>query len=293
MIHSESYRERHYRPQAAKTLRQSLICFLSQEFPRLGGPWVIEMFVDKLLSLIDACYLPSERLLPGQTLWPAVATDERPGEHKPMTQTRLVPVVVSLVNQEDIADLCTQQPRRTILQQALVRAALDAQAQGGVFSCTDLALLFHRHEGYVAQLLSEHERLTGQIVPRRGNVHDMGPTLSHKAIICRKAYLEGKPTHVVARETCHSPDAVDRYVLDFQRVYFAVIQRQMTRAQAAFALRLPPGLVQQYLELMEEFGLTEQQVVARAGKLLPTRDPSSASEPMPTSETQKDENRQP
>lgn len=43
----QSYREVQYRPQAAKTLRQALIRFITREFPRLGGPWVIELFVDK------------------------------------------------------------------------------------------------------------------------------------------------------------------------------------------------------------------------------------------------------
>jgi len=39
----QSYREVQYRPQAAKTLRQALIRFITREFPRLGGPWVIEL----------------------------------------------------------------------------------------------------------------------------------------------------------------------------------------------------------------------------------------------------------
>ena len=72
-------RETQYRPQAGKTLRQALIRFITQEFPRLGGPWVIQLFVDKLLTLVDTYRIARDRLTPGQTLWP-----ERPGYRKAM-----------------------------------------------------------------------------------------------------------------------------------------------------------------------------------------------------------------
>ena len=100
--HQDSYREAQYRPQAAKTLRQTLIRFIQREFPRLGGPWVIELFVDKLLELVDTYRIVRERLKPGQTVWQAVAVDERPGYRKPMTETRQVPVVITIADQEEI-----------------------------------------------------------------------------------------------------------------------------------------------------------------------------------------------
>src|SRR5574340_1689890 len=143
MIHAQrSPRAADYGPQAAKTLRQSLIRFISQEFPRLGGPWVVELFVDELLRRIDDCYPSGERLQPGQTVWQAVAVDERPGDRKAMSETRLVPVVITLVSQDDITDLCDDKPRAGLLKRALVRAANDAYAQGGVLSCADLSVLF-------------------------------------------------------------------------------------------------------------------------------------------------------
>jgi hypothetical protein len=101
----EHYREAQYRPQAAKTLRQSLISFITREFPRLGGPWVIDLFVDKLLALVDTYRFHRQQLKPGQVVWPAVAVDERPRYRQPMTRLRQVPVIVTIVSQEDIADL--------------------------------------------------------------------------------------------------------------------------------------------------------------------------------------------
>ncbi len=259
----QHYREVQYRPQAAKTLRRALICFITREFPRLGGPWVIELFVDKLLELVDTYRVFRERLKPGQTVWPAVAADERPGYRKPMTRTRQVPVVITVATQEDVAALRANMRRGEILKRALVRVANEAYAQGGVITCTDLSVLFHHSCSRVAQLIREYEAETAEIVPRRGNLHDMGRTVSHKRIICRKAYLEGKPTHVIARETSHSPEAVDHYTVNLARVYFAVVQRGMTPEEAAFATQQPVSMVQVYIRLIEEFDLDFQQVYAR------------------------------
>jgi len=93
----------------------------------------------------------------------------------------------------------------------------------------------------------------------------MGPTLTHKAIICRKAFLEGKVTPEIARETFHSPEAVDRYLLDFARVHFALVQRGMTPEEVAFAIQRSLRIVRQYVKLIEEFALDGQQVYDRAG----------------------------
>jgi hypothetical protein len=264
------YREVVYRPQAAKTLQQTLIRFISREFPRLGGPWVIELFVDKLLTLVDTYRIERGRLKPGQTVWQAVAVDERPGWRKPMSETRQVPVVITVANQQDIEDLRSGVKRTRVLQRALVRAANDAYAQGGVLSCTDMAVLFSHSAARMAGLIREYEAETGEVVPRRGNVHDMGRTVSHKRIICRKAYLEGKLTPTIAREVFHSPEAVDNYILGLARVYFAIVQRGMNPQEAAFALQQPLYLVEEYVDMIKAFGLDDKKVYDRVdGRMAP------------------------
>jgi hypothetical protein len=286
----EHHREAQYRPQAAKTLRQSLIHFITREFPRLGGPWVIELFVDKLLELVDSYRITRDRLKPGQTMWQAVAVDEWPGYRKPMTRTRQVPVVITMANQDDIADLRNNVKCPDILTRALVRCANEAYAQGGVLTVTDLSVLFHRSVSHLAQLICAYESETGEVVPRRGNIHDIGRTVTHKRIICRKAYLEGKLTPTIARETFHSPEAVDQYVLNLGRVYFATVKQGMTLEEAAFALQQPVGIVKQYVQLIEEFGLDERQVYDCIEAQKPTCDGGIA--PAPASEAKPNERRE-
>ena len=261
----EHYREAQYRPLTAKSLRNRLYSFIKWEFPRLGGSWVVRAFVDKLLEIVDSYRFFHGKLKPGQMIWPAVAVDERPVYRKPMWRTRQVPVIVTVVNQDDIDELRKGASRYKLMKQAIVRAANDAYAQGGVLTCTDLGLMFNRSHNRVAAVIREYEEETGEIVPRRGNVHDMGRTVSHKRIICRRAYLEGKFTPVIARETCHSPEAVDHYILDFARVYFATVQRGMTIEETVFATQRPRYLVEEYVQMIEEFGLDDKQVYDRAG----------------------------
>lgn len=263
MVNQQPQHELQYRPQAAKTLRHQLMGFIAREFPRLGGPWIIERFVDKLLSLVDAYRIVRQRLRPGQTLWSAVAVDERPGRNKPMSETRQVPVVVAITGQEDVAALRQGAGHPQVLQRAVVRAAFDAYAQGGVLTTTDLSMLFHRPYSTVARLIRDYEAETGEVVPRRGNVHDIGRTVTHKRIICRKAYLEGKATPVIARETCHSPEAVDAYLLDYARIYFASVERGMSLEELVFAVQRPRHLVEEYLRLIAEFGLAKERIYER------------------------------
>jgi Protein of unknown function (DUF1670) len=260
-----SDRETQYRPQAGKTLRQALIYFITREFPRLGGPWVIELFVDKLLQVVDSYRWARDRLAPGQTVWPAVAVDESPGYRKSIWATRQVPVVVTVANQDDVAELRSGTRMTQILQRALIRAANDAYAQGGVLTMADLSMLFYRSHTRIAELIRQYEKETGQVVPRRGNVHDMGRTITHKHVICHKAYVEGKPTHLIAQETFHSPEAVDHYLLDFARVYFATVQRGMTPEQTAFTMQRPLSIIKGYVDMIHEFGLDEKRVYERAG----------------------------
>jgi hypothetical protein len=265
-------RERDYGPQEAKTFQHTLREFILREFPRLGGPWVVGHFVSEMMSLLDAHYLLRERLQPGQTVWMAVDVDEKPAYRKSMSQTRQVPVVLTLTSQQDITALKQGASRQQVLRQAIARVTQEAYQQGGVLSLIDLGLLFARSPNAISQRIKDYERETGQQLPRRGTIHDLGPTLSHKRIICYKAFVEGKTTLTIARETFHSPEDVDRYSLDFARVYLAVYKRRLSPEEAAFTIGRSVSLVKQYISLIEEFGLSEEQVTNRVPTELLTND---------------------
>lgn len=259
----KTHRERDYGPQQDKGFQAALSEFILREFPRLGGPWVVDHFVTKIMTLIQEHFLLRDRLQPGQTVWMAVAVDERPAYHKSMRQTRQVPVVLTLVNQDDIAALKQGVAHQRVLQEAIARVTHEACEQGGVLSLVDLGLLFARTTKAVRGAVKAYEERTQQVLPRRGTLHDLGMTVTHKRQICHKAFVQGKTTPTIALETYHSPDAVDRYLLDFARVFLAVHKRGLSPEDTAFTIGRSLRLVKTYLDLIQEFGLAEPQVTDR------------------------------
>lgn len=135
--------------------------------------------------------------------------------------------------------------------QGLVRLCHQAFEQGGLLSNCDLAELLAIRHSDAASLLVEHEERTGQVVPRRATVHDVGTALTHKRLICRKRYLEAKPPEQVARETYHSLEAVDRYLGTYDRVRHCRLEGLAPDA-IAYTLDCSRALVEQYLAIDDE-----------------------------------------
>ena len=79
----------------------------------------------------------------------------------------------------------------------------------------------------------------------------MGTALTHKRIICYNRYAEGKEPHLVARETWHSLEAVDRYLGQYDRVR-RCRQQGLTPEQTAHLLHCSVPLVHEYLHIDDE-----------------------------------------
>jgi hypothetical protein len=260
-----------YRPLQAKTLPALLSHWLAVEFPHLGGPKVRALFVAELLALIEHYYPPRERLRPGQTLWWAVDKTDLPQAHHTMAQTRLVPVVLTLVAADDIQALAHGTPRRQVTQQVIARLHTEADHQGGVLAEVDTGLLLAYSRGYISKFIRAYERRTGEIVPRRGTVHDMGASLTHKAVIARKVLCERKSTAQTAADTNHTPESVERYLRDLLRCYVCLKRAQQSPQQTAFATGLSVALVNEYAALIDELGLSDQNLPDTLAKVEATQ----------------------
>ncbi len=102
----------------------------------------------------------------------------------------MIPVVLDLSMAEDAQRRIDRvAPGERLLYKAL-RLCQQTHNQGGLLSNCDLAELLNTDDSRIAQVLTQHERDTQQIVPRRATVHDVGTGLTHKAIICWKRYAE-------------------------------------------------------------------------------------------------------
>jgi hypothetical protein len=83
----------------------------------------------------------------------------------------------------------------------------------------------------------------------------MGRSVTHKAIICYKRLVEHKPTSLVAQETFHSVDEVEYDVQCFRRVQLCR-DRGMSKEDIAQATGHSLSLIQEYLDLLDEFKLS-------------------------------------
>jgi Protein of unknown function (DUF1670) len=252
-IHA-SKRWQPYAANERKTFHSALCRLLHTEFPGVFGPTITRLFADRIDELYDRFHPERSRLKLGQVLWTAVAVDDPPAQHKRIEDSRLLPVVLDLVTAQDISDAGARKGSPLRRRDTIVRLCRQAYAQHAVLSLADIALLLHVELTTVSKLIRQHERQTGESVPRRGTVHDLGRSVTHKAIICYKRLVEKKPTSQVAAETYHSEHEVEYYVQSFRRIQLCH-DSGMSPEDTARATGHTVALVQEYLELLKQFGL--------------------------------------
>jgi hypothetical protein len=247
-----------YNPMKHKTFIGALEAFFADECPQLGGLRTRKVLVQAVLGMVNEFFPETSHLRQGQIQWVTVDKDETASYGKSMRNTRLKSVVLDLVRAEDIAERAEGKRLRDIKKEAAVRLFQQADDQNGCMTNAEIAILLKISPPTVGRYVHEHEFETGELVPRRGTIHDMGPTLSHKKPIIRKLFLEGKSVGQVSRETRHSPEAIHRYIRNFRQVLLCR-QKGLDEKETAFAVKISQRLVLEYHALIEKFA--EENVV--------------------------------
>lgn len=238
-----------------KDLPAAIDVFLEESCPQLGGYLTREPVVKRIMDLVDR-YLPStERLRQGQIVWYAVDEKESSGYGKLIEKCKTTPVILDLITADDIDDLMKKMPKQQRLQKIAVRLFEQSFKQKGVLTHADVGGILKLSEGTISKYIREYERDKNQIVPRRGNIHDMGPTLTHKKIICYKYYKEGKTIESVCRETRHSKEAVARYIDSFARVR-ECLKENWDISKISSVTNLSKSLTKEYVDLIESKEIT-------------------------------------
>jgi Protein of unknown function (DUF1670) len=243
-----------YGPLREKTLKNAIAHRIVKEFPRIGGRRICQLCADIILEVVFKHMRSKDHLVHGQVLWMAISINDPPSRRKRIEDVDLVPVLLDISTAEDVQLRIDRLPAPQRLLRKAIRLCEQAHKQGGLLSNCDLAELLGVGDSRIAQVLAEHERLTNTVVPRRATVHDVGTGLTHKRVICWKRYADGKEPHIVARETYHSLEAVDRYLGQYDRVRHCRLEA-LTPEQTAHALGCGLSLVKAYLaidDLLEE-----------------------------------------
>ena len=212
------------------------------------GSVVVAAIVADLCETIGRFYARAGDLEPGQLLYNAPAAGERGGRGKTIANTKLVPVRLTIVAEEDLEAIRVGAPAARRREIRVRRLTHQAYEQGALLSQADIGLVTGYSPGAVSVTAVDLRR-RGEFLPLRGYLADMGSFPTHKAAIIR-LYLSGLTTPDIAARSYHSKEAVDRYIRGFERV--RLLARNYAREELPLLTGMSVGLIDQYLALLAE-----------------------------------------
>jgi transcriptional regulator with XRE-family HTH domain len=245
-----------YRRLKDKNLEQLLLNRFLNNYGYEKGEITAKAIINDILKLVDDFFLVStldddqHHIHFGQLVYMAVPVDEYPKRGKAIAQTRLKPVVLSFVADEDIEHIAHGFDSKSLRKKRLVRWVDEAFDQGALLTQLDLAMLLGVTESVVSQYVNEIQK-EGRLLPTRGNIHDLSGAITHKREIIT-LFLEGYFTPEIAMKTKHSNEAVDRYIRDYQRVQILWQNHITNLDQISQLTRLSKRVVQQYVDLLPD-----------------------------------------
>jgi len=242
---------------SGKSIGSAIKSLLTSEYKFLGGDKVQEMFVNDVMKLFKEYNRDAWNLEPGQTMWFAVCADEKQGYGKPLEKTRITPVILSVVHDEDRKTRENGYSHKELRKFKIARLLREAYEQKGVLSQADVAEMLGVSIGTVSKDIREYQIENQVVLPYRGTIHDLGRAITHKKIIIGH-FLKNVPTPDIARITGHTEEACDRYIKAFKKV--RTLHGSMNHQEIARTLDMSEFLVKEYIAIIEEFNKKEEKV---------------------------------
>jgi hypothetical protein len=243
-----------FRRLSDKSLEQLLLHRFLNNYGYDRGEITAKAIINDILQLIDHYFLVSSidddlhHINYGQLVWMAVPVDEFPQRSKSIANTRLKPVVLSFINDQDIAHIAHGFDSKSLRKNRLKRWVDQAFDQGALLTQLDLAVLLGVCDAVVSKYVQEIQK-QGHLLPTRGNIHDLSGAITHKREIIT-LYLQGYLTPDIALKTNHSKEAVDRYIKDYHRVEILWQHDIKDIDKISQLSRLSKRVVQQYVDLL-------------------------------------------
>jgi len=239
-----------------KNLKQLLLYRFLNHYGYDKGAITANAIIEDILQLVENYFLVSSidddlhHIHYGQLVWMAVPVDEFPQRGKTIAATRMKPVVLSFITDEDISHIGMGFDMVTLRKKRLQRWVDEAFDQGALLTQLDLAALLGVCDAVVTKYVNQIQK-SGKLLPTRGNIHDISGAITHKREIIT-LYLEGYLTPEIGRKTDHSNEAVDRYIRDYQRVQMLWEHGVTDMDQISQLIRLSKRVVQQYIDLLPD-----------------------------------------
>jgi len=240
----------------SKNIHQLLLHRFLNHYGYDKGEVTARAIINDILQLIDDYFLVSSldddlhHIHYGQLVWLAVPLDEYPRRGKSIAGTRMKPVVLSFITDDDISHIAFGFDSKTLRKKRITRWVDEAFDQGALLTQLDLAALLGVCDAVVSSYVKEIQ-CSGTLLATRGNIHDLSGAITHKREIIT-LYLEGYLTPEIAGKTNHSKEAVDRYIKDYHRVETLWKHNITDLDHISQLTRLSRKVAQQYIDLLPD-----------------------------------------
>lgn len=222
--------------------------FFRIEFPNTFGPNTRSYMADELITIFNSNNREIQTIKPGQILWNAIHKETRADSRN----RKLVPVVLTIVADEDITNLEKKITISENRQRLIARITQEAYDQGALLSMRDIGLLLASSVEIISADRKRYEEKHSCSLPHPGTMHDMGSCITHKYQIVFKYVIEKKDPVIIAKETNHTLKAVDHYLKDYNRVKLLYLDNKSTEyIKAATALSV--NVINQYINIINQY----------------------------------------
>lgn len=239
---------KHYSSAHKRFLKPAIENFFKTEFTKSFGPNVRSFIADELIKIFQENNRDINSIKPGQVLWNAVHKDTRADWYN----MKLVPVILTLVNNDDISKLENGLKIPEHRQNVVARILEEAYSQNALLSMRDVGLLLSINDSYATINRKKYEEKHNVHLPHPGNLQDMGSCITHKYQIIYKCVVEKKDPIIAAKETNHTVMAVDRYLKDFNRVKTLYLDDK-DENYIHLVTKLSLNLIAQYVRIINQY----------------------------------------
>lgn len=248
------WKEKAYGPQRALCLSSRLFVLLRDELGLSRQPKIARLLVNEILEVVEDTLVPAERMQPGQLLVLAPELGQGPSWGKAkLEDKRLKAIRLNLIEPDDIESMAAGGEFLLLRRRRMARLIRQAYEQGATLSTCQLAVIAGYSHHAINHDIKAYEKATGEVLPTRGVVEDIGRGTSHKSQIIAR-HLNGESTAEIARNTDHTPHSVERYIRHFEQVRELVSYLDKDPEPKAIAriLGCSEKLVAEYLELVSK-----------------------------------------
>jgi hypothetical protein len=113
-----SNNHKHYHSAKQRFLKSLIVNFFETELPKLFGPQLRDKLGDEIVKLISKAMPEKDHVKPGQVVWTAIDKTTRPDS----PNRKFVPVVLTLVDENDIEELLKGTGKREVAENAIARS---------------------------------------------------------------------------------------------------------------------------------------------------------------------------